>query len=373
MALLSRMVGAPADHRHRPRRGRRARAAARRPPDLQRRPRRRSRSGPGQGEEIAEVLRPQLANADIWMVEGGIGRGRHRAARRACAPASTTRWSGSAAAGRSTSPSTPPRSPGCRWSRSPPSSPTTASPRRSSSLEEGGRKAAYGVQMPIAVVVDLDYVRASDPRCGAPGSATSSATSARSPTGGWPRASAREPVDGLAVTFARTAATSILHREDGIDDDDFLIALAEALVLSGLAMAPRAPSRPCRGGDHEILHAIDHLYPGHRATTASWPASAACSRRCLRGDDELARDIDACLRRHGLPRTPADLGLDRRAVRRGGRRTRRRRGRTATRSSSTSTSRRGGRCGDRVRAFVRGLRSLSCARSTQPASIFERN
>ena len=27
--------------------------------------------GPGQGEEIAEVLRPQLANADIWMVEGG--------------------------------------------------------------------------------------------------------------------------------------------------------------------------------------------------------------------------------------------------------------------------------------------------------------
>src|SRR3954465_1152443 len=27
--------------------------------------------GPGQGEEIAEVLRPQLANADIWMVQGG--------------------------------------------------------------------------------------------------------------------------------------------------------------------------------------------------------------------------------------------------------------------------------------------------------------
>jgi glycerol-1-phosphate dehydrogenase [NAD(P)+] len=27
--------------------------------------------GPGQGEEIAEVLRPQLSNADIWMVEGG--------------------------------------------------------------------------------------------------------------------------------------------------------------------------------------------------------------------------------------------------------------------------------------------------------------
>ena len=74
-----------------------------------------------------------------------------------------------------------------------------------------------------------------------------------------------EPVDGLAVTFARTAATSVLHREDGIDDDDFLIALAEALVLSGLAMVAAGSSRPCSGADHEILHAIDHLYPGHRA------------------------------------------------------------------------------------------------------------
>ena len=31
------------------------------------------------------------------------------------------------------------------------------------SLEEGGRKSSYGVQMPIAVVVDLDYVRRSEP------------------------------------------------------------------------------------------------------------------------------------------------------------------------------------------------------------------
>ncbi len=31
--------------------------------------------------------------------------------------------------------------------------------------------------------------------------------------------------------------------------------------------------------------------------------------RFLRDDAELARDIDACLSRHGLPRIPADLGL----------------------------------------------------------------
>src|SRR5204862_4638262 len=115
-------------------------------------------------------------------------------------------------------------------------------------------------------------------------------------------------MDGVAVTFARTAATSLLHRRDTIDDDGFLIALAEALVLSGLAMATAGSSRPCSGGDHEILHAIDHLFPG---TAAHGELAGACSlfTSFLRGDARLAREIDACLRRHGLPRTPGDLGL----------------------------------------------------------------
>jgi glycerol-1-phosphate dehydrogenase [NAD(P)+] len=116
-----------------------------------------------------------------------------------------------------------------------------------------------------------------------------------------------EAVDGVAVTFARTAAMAILHREDGIDDDDFLIALAEALVLSGLAMATAGSSRPCSGGEHEILHAIDHLFPktAHHGELAG---AATLFMAFLRGDGSAAA-IDACLRRHGLPRLPADLGL----------------------------------------------------------------
>jgi glycerol-1-phosphate dehydrogenase [NAD(P)+] len=117
-----------------------------------------------------------------------------------------------------------------------------------------------------------------------------------------------EPVDGLAVTFARTAATALLHREDGIDDDDFLIALAEALVLSGLAMATAGSSRPCSGGDHEILHAIDHLFPG-TAHHGELAGVGSLFTSWLRGAENMTRDIDACLTRHQLPRTPRDLGL----------------------------------------------------------------
>ena len=166
------------------------------------------------------------------------------------------------------------------------------------SLEEGGRKGSYGVQMPIALVVDLDYVRRSGARrCAARGSATS--ISNLSAIADWRLAGRErgEPVDGLAVTFAQTAAKAILHRDDGIDDDDFLVALAEALVLSGLAMATAGSSRPCSGGDHEILHAIDHLYPG-TARHGELAGAATLFTSFLRGDE---RDGG---RRRRLPDAP---------------------------------------------------------------------
>ncbi len=177
-----------------------------------------------------------------------------------------------------------------------------------SSLEHEGRKSSYGVQMPIAVVVDLDYVRRSPPEMRRSG--IGDAASNLSAIADWQLAERErgETVDGLAVTFARTAAEAILNRIDGIEDGAFLTALAEALILSGLAMAVAGSSRPCSGGDHEIVHAVDHLFPrsGNHGELAGMGALFASY---LRGDLELVAHLDACLRRHGLPRTPDDLGL----------------------------------------------------------------
>src|SRR3954467_10213739 len=263
--------------------------------------------GPGLGQEIADVLRPSLPDAEIIMVEGGsveaatdladqlrggfydalvgIGGGRtldvaKHAARRTPPPmvavATNLAHDG------------------------------LASPV--SSLEHGGHKGSFGVQLPIAVFVDLDYVRRSEP--GMRRSGIGDAISNLSAIADWQLAERErgEAVDGVAVTFARTAAMAILHREDGIEDDDFLIALAEALVLSGMAMATAGSSRPCSGGDHEILHAIDHLFPG-TANHGELAGVGSLFTSWLRGAENMARDIDACLTRHALPRTPADLGL----------------------------------------------------------------
>jgi glycerol-1-phosphate dehydrogenase [NAD(P)+] len=264
--------------------------------------------GPGQGEEIAEVLRPELSHADIWLVEGGSVdaatelRGRLRSgffdAVVGIGGGKTLDTAKHAAA----------------LSGLPMVAVATslahdglASPV--SSLESGGRNTSFGVQIPIAVVVDLDYVRASDVvmRRSGIGDVISNLGAIAD---WWLAARERgEPVDGLAVTFARTAATAILHRQDGVEDDDFLVALAEALVLSGLAMATAGSSRPCSGGDHEIVHAIDHLYPD-TANHGELAGVGTLFTSWLRGDDKMTRDVDACLSRHGLPRTPSDIGLD---------------------------------------------------------------
>jgi glycerol-1-phosphate dehydrogenase [NAD(P)+] len=262
--------------------------------------------GPGQGEELAAQLRPQLENADIHTVSGGVeeatelarelrsefhdaivGIGGGRTLDLAKYAASL---SGLPMVAVATS-----------LAHDGIASPVA-------SLEHGGRKGSYGVQMPIAVVVDLDYVRRSDP--GMRRSGIGDVVSNLSAIADWRLAETErgEEVDGVAVTFARVAAMAVLHRGDGIEDEEFLVALAEALVLSGLAMATAGSSRPCSGGDHEILHAIDHLFPG-----TAWHgelAGAACLFvTWLRGDAVLAAEIDACLRRHGLPRLPGELGL----------------------------------------------------------------
>jgi glycerol-1-phosphate dehydrogenase [NAD(P)+] len=175
------------------------------------------------------------------------------------------------------------------------------------SLEHEHGKGSYGVHGPIAVIVDLDYVRRCPPEQLRSG--VGDALSNLSALADWELAARErsEQVDGLAATFARSGAESLLHRTDDLLSDTFLTALAEALVLSGLAMAAAGSSRPSSGACHEISHAIDALYPG-RASHGEQVAVGALFASFLRGDEQLDA-IDAALRRFGVARVPGDLGL----------------------------------------------------------------
>ncbi|WP_046469756.1 iron-containing alcohol dehydrogenase family protein [Allosalinactinospora lopnorensis] len=183
-----------------------------------------------------------------------------------------------------------------------------------SSLEHESGKGSYGVTMPIAVVVDVDYVRAGPQRLVRSG--IGDAVSNLSAIADWELAGREqgEPVDGMAVTFARVAAEAIVHRQDSVDSQEFLTALAEALVLSGMAMSVAGSSRPASGACHEILHAIDQLYPGtsnHGELAGIGALYAYYLRTRYQGEtQERMRDIHSCLLRHELPIVPGDIGLD---------------------------------------------------------------
>jgi len=261
--------------------------------------------GPGQGDEVAAELGPRLENAEIHHVSGGtvgaalelvetlrqgsydavvgIGGGR---------TLDVAKYAASNAGLPMVSVATTLAHDGI------------ASPV--ASLEEDGRKGSYGVQIPIAVVVDLDYVRRAPPEHLRSG--IGDALSNLSALEDWEIAAEDrgDAIDGLAAAFARAGAEALL-REDEPDETALPRTLAEALVLSGLAMAVAGSSQPCSGACHEISHAIDALFPA-QASHGEQVAVGALFATFLRGGG-LFQTLDAAFRRHGVARLPGDLGL----------------------------------------------------------------
>lgn len=82
--------------------------------------------------------------------------------------------------------------------------------------------------------------------------------------------------------------------------------LADALVLSGMAMIVAGTSRPASGAEHEISHAIDQIHGG-RAMHGAQVAFGCIVSVALYGED--TDDFRARLRRLGLPQHPSELGL----------------------------------------------------------------
>lgn len=174
------------------------------------------------------------------------------------------------------------------------------------SLEDRGRKGSYGVQVPIAVFVDIDHVRDAPEEHVRSG--VGDVLSNLSAIADWElaRQVRGEQLDGLAVSFARTASEALIDLEPGTDR--FLTTLAESLILSGISMTVAGNSRPCSGACHEISHALDASF-GSPGLHGAQVALGARFATWLRKDHDLFARLDAAMVRHGLPRTPADLGV----------------------------------------------------------------
>ncbi|QNP66459.1 iron-containing alcohol dehydrogenase family protein [Streptomyces genisteinicus] len=176
-------------------------------------------------------------------------------------------------------------------------------------LDNDNGRGSYGVPSPIAMVIDLDVVRDAPVRFVRSG--IGDAISNISAIADWELAHRinAEPVDGLAAAMARTAGEAVLRHPGGVGDDEFLTVLAEALVLSGIAMSISGDSRPSSGACHEISHAFDLLYPQRAASHGEQVGLGAAFAMHLRGAHDDARLIADVLRRHGLPVLPQEIGF----------------------------------------------------------------
>jgi glycerol-1-phosphate dehydrogenase [NAD(P)+] len=262
--------------------------------------------GPGQGEQIAATLARTLQRADVFPVEGGS----IEAARTLSAELGAGTYDAGVGIGGGRTIDV------AKYAASLTGLPMVAvatslahdglaSPV--ASLVHNERKGSYGVQIPIGVVVDLDYVaRSPDAQLR---SGLGDALSNLSALADWELAERErgERVDGLAAAFARSGADSLLYLREDVASDQFTSTLARALILGGLAMAVAGNSRPCSGADHEIAHAIDALHPGH-GHHGEQVAVGALFASFLR-DDPNVRALDDCLHRYGVPRLPGDLRL----------------------------------------------------------------
>ncbi|MEU4542761.1 iron-containing alcohol dehydrogenase family protein [Nonomuraea dietziae] len=176
------------------------------------------------------------------------------------------------------------------------------------SLVYEGGKGSFGVPMPLAILVDLDFVQAAPDALVRSG--VGDVVSNLSAIEDWQLANVErgEPIDGLACSMARTSAEALIGRKDSIESDAFLTVLAESLILSGMSMVIAGSSRPSSGGDHEILHAVDQLFPG---TSNHGELAGIGAAFCffLREDQARLTQVVDCLRQHQLPVTPGDIGL----------------------------------------------------------------
>jgi glycerol-1-phosphate dehydrogenase [NAD(P)+] len=263
--------------------------------------------GPGQGERIAEMIRPGLGRADLFTVTGGTldsaldlgNRLRQRSYDAVVGigggkTIDTAKYAASRYAIPMVTVATSLANDGI------------ASPV--ASLDHDGGRGSYGVHIPIAVVVDLDFVENGPDRQTQAG--IGDALSNINAVADW-ELSHRvrgEPIDGLAVALARTGAEALLNHPGTIADDAFLTALAEALIMGGLAMSICGSSRPASGSCHEVSHAIDLLLPG-TASHGEQVGLGALFCTFLRGDMTGFAQLRAALRRHGLATRPSDLGL----------------------------------------------------------------
>jgi len=169
---------------------------------------------------------------------------------------------------------------------------------------------SVGVNIPTAVLVDLEAVSSAPLRNLRAG--VGDLLSNVSATNDWLLAYRKtaEHYDTVAALLARQSALAMLSQEQvDFTDPAFLRALAEGLMLSGIAMGIAGTSRPCSGAEHLLSHALDELYPKKESLHGEQVAMFALFTSILQEEPTRQKQAEF-LQANDLLASPEDVGID---------------------------------------------------------------
>jgi glycerol-1-phosphate dehydrogenase [NAD(P)+] len=171
-----------------------------------------------------------------------------------------------------------------------------------------GTRASFAAAMPSGIIVDIDVIGSAPPqtlRAGA-GDLASNLTALLDLQ--LADAVGLDRFDAFSAMIARNAAGPVLDLADLSSRASHEI-LANGLVLSGLAMAAAGTSRPCSGAEHLVSHSLDLLL-GASASLHGEQVALGCLVSAAAHGSPLLATFHELFARLGLPRRPADLGID---------------------------------------------------------------
>jgi glycerol-1-phosphate dehydrogenase [NAD(P)+] len=168
---------------------------------------------------------------------------------------------------------------------------------------------SIAVEMPWAVVIDLDIVAHSPGRlfCAGIGDLLSNKTALVD----WKLAhrASKEKIDVVSCLMANNAVDLFLNtvNQNNIGRAALLQVTVESLIMSGIAMAIAGSSRPCSGSEHLISHALDN-YCGGKALHGEQVAVAMLFSEHLQGDHNSENNMRQYFKRLGLPTHYNEIG-----------------------------------------------------------------
>ncbi len=177
-------------------------------------------------------------------------------------------------------------------------------------IENCGRTESRMTAIPTALIADLSVIESAPPattRSGV-GDLVSNLSAALD----WKLASLKnsEPFDAFTASMAKSAAVKILETSTpSITSHDFLRALIEGLIMSGMAMTIHGSSRPSSGSEHMISHSLDALYGSPGSHGEQCGIATLFTMTLHKKSTDNIREL---FKKLNMKERPSDLGITKR-------------------------------------------------------------